>query len=155
RAGIDDEQVVVLANAVNDDIVHERPLRIQQRRVVRLADLQLRRVIHADVIHGVERLLADDKDVAHVADVENSDAGAHGHVFGDEAGVFDRHVPSAEVDHLGAEAAVYGVERGLAQGGSGSFLNGGHGVRSVRRVARNQLVYTNRTRGVGAQDLPI
>ena len=50
-------------------------------------------------------------------DVEDADAGAHGHVLGDEAGVFDRHVPAAEVDHLGAEAAVGGVQCGLAECG--------------------------------------
>ena len=53
---------------------------------------------------------AAELDVAHVADVKDADAGAHGHVLGGEAGVFDRHVPAAEVDHLGAELAMNRVE---------------------------------------------
>ena len=54
---------------------------------------------------------------AHVADVKDADAGAYGYVFGDEPGVFDRHVPAAEVDHLRAELAMGGVQSGLTKSG--------------------------------------
>ena len=58
-------------------------------------------------------------DVAHVADVEDADAGAHGHVLGDDAaadgcGIFDRHVPAVEFDHLRAHLAMDGVQRSFA-----------------------------------------
>ncbi len=70
-------------------------------------------------------------------DIEDADAGAHGHVLGDEAGVLDGHVPAAEVDHLRAQAAVGGVECGLAEcwrrGG------GGHGAGVLWEGLANRL----------------
>ena len=50
--------------------------------------------------------------LAEVADVEDADALAHRGVLGDDAaaGVLDRHVPAAEVGHLGAEGDVAVVE---------------------------------------------
>ena len=70
-------------------------------------------------------------DFAHVAHVEQSHAGAHRHVLGDQAAararVLDRHVPAAEVDHLGLEGAVRGVEGGLLQSGSNGRFRNGHG----------------------------
>ncbi len=53
--------------------------------------------------------------LAHVADVEQPDAFAHGLVLLQYAGVFDRHVPTAEIDHLGAGAAMHGVQRSFFQ----------------------------------------
>jgi hypothetical protein len=114
-ACVDDEEVVVVAELVDDHIVHERPVRVEHCRVVGLADGELRCVVHAQALHGGERAGAAELDVAHVRDVEEADAGADGHVFGDEAGVFDGHVPAPEVDHLGAVRAMGCVERGLAQ----------------------------------------
>ncbi len=95
----------------------------EQRGVVRLAVGELRGVVHGDVLHGGERAGAAKLDLAHVAHVKEAHAGAHGHVLGDQSnaeaaaggGIFDRHVPSAEVDHLGLEGAMRGVECGLLE----------------------------------------
>jgi hypothetical protein len=54
-----------------------------------------------------------------VADVEQTDAGADGQVFGDEAGVFNGHIPAAEVNHLGAKAAVQVIQGSFAKGDGG------------------------------------
>ncbi len=104
----------------------------EQRGVVRLAVLEARRIVHGDVLHGGQRAGAAELDLAHVADVEEADAGAHRHVLGDQAaagtGIFDGHVPAAEVDHLGLECAVRGVEGGLLERGGDGCGGGGHGI---------------------------
>ena len=69
---------------------------------MRLPFGQLRGVIHGDELHCVERLGPAQLNLAHVAHVKDADARAHGDVLGNQAGVFDRHIPAAEIDHLGA-----------------------------------------------------
>ncbi len=68
--------------------------------------------------------------LAHVAHVKQADAGAHGHVLGDQATarawVLDRHVPAAKVDHLRFQGAMGGVEGGLLEGGCGRCCGGRH-----------------------------
>ena len=46
---------------------------------------------------------------------------AHGHVLVGDAGVFDRHVPAAELDHARAERPVPRVERRLLEGARNSL----------------------------------
>ena len=112
----------------------------EQRGVVRLPVLEARGVVHGDVLDGGQRAGAAKLDLAHVAHVEQAHAGAHGQVLGDEAaagtGILDRHIPAAEVDHLGLERAMGGVEGGLFERGRGSFGRGrggsGHGESSFR-----------------------
>jgi hypothetical protein len=84
---------------------------------MRLPALKLRGIVHADVLNGIERLGTANEDVAHVADIEDADTGADGHVLGDQAGVLDRHVPAAEIDHLGARLAMDSVQGSLTQRG--------------------------------------
>ena len=104
---------------MDNHIIDERPLRIEQRRILRLPDRQPRRVIHRNVLHGGHRFGPGQSDIAHVADVKNADAGAHRHVLGDNAApdrrwVFHRHVPAVKLHHLRAHLAMDGVQRGLA-----------------------------------------
>ena len=82
-AGVDDEEIVVGAEAMNEDVVDERALGREQRGVVRLAILEARGVVHGDVLHGGQRAGAAELNFAHVADVKEADAGAHGQVLGD------------------------------------------------------------------------
>jgi hypothetical protein len=96
----------VVAQLVHDYVVDKGSIRIQHRRVMGLAHLQLRGVVHAQPLHGSQRSGPAKLDVSHVRDVEEADAGAHGHVLGDQAGVLDWHIPSAEVDHLRLVGAV-------------------------------------------------
>jgi hypothetical protein len=71
------------------------------------------------VLDGIEGAGAAELNFAHVADVEEADTGADGDVFGDEAGVFDGHVPAAEVNHPGFVMAMAGIEGGGLEGGGG------------------------------------
>jgi hypothetical protein len=66
-------------------------------------------VVAGDVLHEIERLRAENLDLSHVADVENSSASADGVVLRKNSRVFERHIPTAEIDHLGAQAAMGGV----------------------------------------------
>ncbi len=140
-ARVDDEEIVVGAEAVHEDVVDEGARGREQSGVVRLAVLELRGVVHGDVLDGGERAGAAELDFAHVAHVEEADAGADGHVLPNQSnaeavaggGVFDRHVPAAEVDHLGFEGAVRRVECGFFErlGDGGNEI--GHGRSSAER----------------------
>ena len=102
--------------AIDEQVVHERALRRQQAGILRLADLRASTAsLRRDALDGGQRVLAGDLDLAHVADVEQAGARAHGHVLVGDAGVFDRHVPAAERHHLRAGGAVAGVERRLLE----------------------------------------
>ena len=85
RAGIDHQQETIFAQPVHDHVIHKRSFGIEHRRIVRLADGQLRRIVHADVLHRGERPArlpaATDANVSHVADVENAHAPAYRPVF--------------------------------------------------------------------------
>ena len=48
---------------------------------MRLPDGHARSIVHGDVLHGCERLRPGDADVAHVADVEDTDAGTDSQVL--------------------------------------------------------------------------
>jgi hypothetical protein len=99
---VDDQQEMLFGQPVHEQVVDERTGGAHQAGIVGLADLQLRRVVARNALDRVERVSARDLDLAHVADVEQAGARAHGHVFGDDAGVFDRHIPAAEGHHAGA-----------------------------------------------------
>jgi hypothetical protein len=69
-------------------------------------------------------------------------AGAHRHVLVDNTaanrrGIFHRHVPAIEVDHLRAHLAMDGVQRGLADGGSGGRRL--HGRQSETSISEQRL----------------
>ena len=83
--------------------------------VLNLSDLQLRGVVAGDVLHRLEGALAGDFDFAHVGDVEQPGGGAHRVMFRGDAGVFDRHVPTAEGHHARAEGDVGRVQRGFLE----------------------------------------
>ena len=69
----------------------------------------------------IERLRAAQLDFAHVADVDKAGSRARGQMFADDSGIFDGHIPAAKVNHLGAHAAMYGVESRLAELRAGGF----------------------------------
>ena len=82
---------------------------------MRLANREPRGIVARDVLHRLEGVAAGDLDLAHVADVEEPRARSDGLMLVDDARVFDRHVPAAELDHAGAERTVTRVERSLLE----------------------------------------
>ena len=101
---------------MDDHVVHESPLRIEQRRILRLPDGQLRGVVHGNVLDRRQRFRSGQADVAHVADVEDAHASPHRVVLGHDSagrGIFDRHVPAVEFDHFRAHLAMHGIKCSL------------------------------------------
>ena len=118
-AGVDDQQKIVLGEPVHDYVVDERSLRIEQRRILRLANHQPRGVVHRHLLDRRERLRPGNAYVAHVADVKDADAVANRHVLGHQPtglGILDRHIPAVELDHLRAHLPMHAIERRLANG---------------------------------------
>ena len=76
---------------------------------------QLAGIVAGDVLDGAESVAAGNLDLPHVADVEEPGGGADRHVLLDEAGVLDRHVPAAELDHASAQRSMAGVQGRLLQ----------------------------------------
>ena len=68
--GVDAQEVMIVGNFVDQNIIDETTVRIEQSRVLGLAELELGRVVHRDVLHQIERLRTAHFDLAHVADVE-------------------------------------------------------------------------------------
>ena len=118
-------RIVVLAQAMNDHVVHKRPLRIKQRRIVRLTDRQLRRIVHAEVLHRSERAARRtpraNPNVAHVANVENCHTEPRTALCSATKPaarrILDGHIPAAKIDHFRAQPPVHGVERRLSKFG--------------------------------------
>ncbi len=111
---VDDDAVPVFGELVDDAVVHDAPVVLAGDGVLRLAGHQLADVVSDQLGDGGQCVLADEVDLAHVRDVEQSHAGSHGFVLGEDAFVLDRHVPAAKGDHLRAESDVGGVQgRGL------------------------------------------
>ena len=116
-AGVDDQQVVVVAEFVHQDVVDKRSLGIEHGRVLRLARGQLGGIVHGEGLDRRQRARTAELNIAHMADVKEPYAGADRHVLRGNAGVLDRHVPAAEIDHFGSESPVETMESGFAQSG--------------------------------------
>ena len=68
------------------------------------------------MIHQLQRFGTANLDFAHVAHVEQPHSVAHRVVFVHNAGVLDRHIPPAEIDHLRAPHARWtSFKRSAAQ----------------------------------------
>ena len=77
---------------------------------------------------------------AEVRHVEHDRALATGAVLLEHAGVLDRHVPAAELDHARAELTVLGVERAVSQRGVGHADSAcGPEPRRGRRPGREEV----------------
>ena len=109
-AGVHDEHVGVGAAAVDEQVVHERALLRQERRVVRAPVGELADVVGSHALKVSRRAASRHLELAHVRDVEDPDALAHGLVLLEDAGVLDGHLPAAEIDQLRAELAVQVIE---------------------------------------------
>ena len=64
-----------------------------------------------DALDRLERVLAGNFDLAHVADVEQTAGRTHRRVLFGSTAVGDGHLPPSEVHHAGTEAAVHVVQR--------------------------------------------
>ncbi len=96
----------------HDDVVEHRRVVVEQVGVLRPPDADLAEIVRERGLQAFVRIRTGDPHRAQVADVERDGLGATRHVLGEGArGIRERHAPAAEVDELGPELAVLGVER--------------------------------------------
>ena len=131
-AGIDAQQVVRVGDFVDEQVVNESAARGHQAGIMGLADGELRGVVAADPLDEWQRAGTANFDFAHVAHVEEAGTRAHRFVLGEDAGVLQGHVPAAEIDHLGAEAAVDGIQGCFAQFDGGRRVHRGFLMKVVK-----------------------
>ena len=136
-AGVNHQQVFILAKVMDNHIVHESPLGVKAAPSTSLADGQseprTRSFIEmcctaASQACGPARFRIIS---LHVTDVEDAHASPNGIVLGHNAArgwVFNRHIPAVEFDHFGTHLAMHRIESGLTDGGSG-FNCGQRGAR--------------------------
>src|ERR1043165_2347348 len=118
RRGVDDEQEVFGAEAIDEQVVNDRAFGRRERGILRLSVNELRRIVRAEAVHERDRVGADDFDLAHMRHVEEARARARAIVLFDRArGVLHGHVPAAELDHAPAQTPVRGVQRILLECG--------------------------------------
>ena len=109
------KKIVIGGKPMDQQVVHESAVGIQQPRILRLAVLQSGRPIRTERIDQLDGLRPPNLDLAHVADIEKADPLAHREVLGDDARVFDGHIPSAEIDHPRARIPMNRIQRSLLE----------------------------------------
>ena len=75
---------------------------------------QIRGVVAGDQLDQAQRAGASNFNLAHMAYVEESRSRAYGFVLSQNARVLEWHVPAAEINHLGAQLAMDGIQSCLA-----------------------------------------
>jgi hypothetical protein len=111
--GIDDDAIARGVTGVDDEVVHHAAALVEHDAVKRLAGLgQPVDVVGEETAQESPGIGAGDIQRAHVRHVEHAAVAAHRVVLLDLRAVVQRHVPSAEIDHARAQAAVHGVEDG-------------------------------------------
>ena len=115
-AGIDHQQELLVALPVHQEVIDKGAVFIEEGRVVDLPDDQLGDGVGREVLDQGQGPGALHPDLTHVTDIEQPGPGAHRLVLREDARrVLHRHVPAAEVDHLGVQGAMGCVEGGLHQ----------------------------------------
>ena len=147
---VDDQQEVVVGQAIHEQVVDERAGWRRERGVVDLPDGEARGVVGGDLLDGRQRVGAGDLDLAHVAHVEQAGPRPDGHVLVGDPGILDGHVPAAERHHASLVAEVRGVQRGLLEGGLGV----GHAVKGAVRVDRNPSTIQPQGQGLKKRAAP-
>ncbi len=100
----------------HDDVVEHRTVVVEQMGVLRATRGDLAEVVGQRVLKPLAGVCTRDTDGAEMADVEGDRVVTARHVLRDRArGIRERHLPTAEVDHLGAERAMCCVEWRVAQ----------------------------------------
>ena len=100
----DEERIV--SNLVYQDVVDESAVFVQQARILSLPVLQLRHRVGGDVIGQLRRFRPADFNLAHVADIEEPHGISNGVVLVNQAGIGNRHIPTAKINHPGAGGPV-------------------------------------------------
>jgi hypothetical protein len=100
---------------MHEQVIDKRALLGHQSRIMRLSNGKPGRIVASDVLHEVKRALPPHFNFAHVADVKQTRGGARSQMLAENPGILHGHIPAAEIDHLGAQAPMCGVQCGLSK----------------------------------------
>ena len=109
---VEDDHIVVLGEAVYDDVVNDAAGFVEQQGILRFTVREFGDIIGRDALNEIERAGAGDAGFAHVGHVEQPGALADGGDFADGAPIGDWHVPAGKGNHGCAERFVRLVKRG-------------------------------------------
>jgi len=98
---IDHQHVVVLAQAVDDEVINDAALIVGQKAVAALARGQRIQILRYQGVQGILGARAGERELSHMADVENSAILAGVIMLDDNAFVLDRHFEPGKRGHLG------------------------------------------------------
>jgi len=127
------QQIVRVRNLMNEQVVHESAALGHQARVVRLSNNQFCRVIAAHLLDEMEGLRTSDFDFAHVTYIKQSGTSANRFVLSENARIFERHLPSAEVNHFCAQTPMKRIQSCFAQFSSGRCCHRGFLIAETRK----------------------
>ena len=98
---IDNEEVVVLAHGVNQQVVNGATIRIKHHTILDAANFHLGDVVSEDVVHKLLSLGTSNVNLTHVRYVKNAHCITHCVVFLYYTLVLDGHVKTAKGAHQG------------------------------------------------------
>ena len=138
-ARVDDDEIVVCADPVGDQVVDDAAALVRQERVLRLAVADPVEVVREQRLEQLVRSRALDVELAHVRDVEDARVAADRSMLRDHALVLDGHLPAGEGNHPCPRLDVAGVERRPEQGLHGPTLTVGESTRPRRTGASDRV----------------
>ena len=109
-ARIDDQEILLLAAAVNQQVVDRAAVLVEHHAVEDGAVGEGADIVGEDMVHKLLSLRAGDEHLAHVAHVEDAGPVAHRVVLLDDSGILDGHVKTGKRAHLGALCHVVAVQ---------------------------------------------
>ena len=108
---VDDEEVLLLVNAIYNQVINDPAAVIKQKRVLTHANVELVDVVGQHPIEPIPPTGAVDDELAHVRNVEDANTVPHRLMFLDDAGVLHRHEPTTERNNFRAAPYMLFVQR--------------------------------------------
>ena len=100
-------------DSMHQQVIDKSPLCVEQPGVLGLAIVETGCSVAAQGVDQIDCLGTADFDFSHVADIEYADTSPYGLMLGDNARVFDRHFPAAEIDHASSGRSMNSIQRRL------------------------------------------
>ena len=94
--GIDDEEEVVVAHLIDQQVVDSAAILIAHHTIIYLTHRSARYVVGKDVLHIAFSILATNRHFTHVTDVKESYLLTHCHVFWRNTCILNRHDKTAK-----------------------------------------------------------
>ncbi len=114
-ARVDDQQPAVLGQAIEDHVVVRAATFVGEDVVACLTGLHVCDLVDRERLRPRPDVVAGDRELGHVREVEQPCSLAHRVVLLEHAGILHRHLEAAERHHASAKRQVGIVQRGRAQ----------------------------------------